>query len=167
MLVTHHVDLCLPKAKYTILLGEGIVEHAGFVDDLRRTGIIDEILQPEEKTEKTRQMSQEELVIDGDSDRELLCRVLSKGTETNDVIDDEQNVQMEQSKKFTADEKRETGAIKFGIYKEYLNTSGGWWFWILVLTMFAADQGLIIGRVSLFTPFFLFGTDCIVRARSI
>ena len=34
-----------------------------------------------------------------------------------------------QPKKFTEEESRETGAIKVSIYREYLETSGGVWFW--------------------------------------
>lgn len=161
--MTHHLDLCLPKTKYTILLGEGTVEHAGFVDDLRQTGIVGKILQPEEETGRNKPMSKEELRIRSERNGELLCKELSQTTETDG--NGEVYVQTEQPKKFTVDEKRETGAIKFGIYKEYLKTSGGWWFWILVLTMFITHQGLVLGRVSPSTPDCLFGTIFIIQAR--
>lgn len=147
VLVTHHFDLCLPKTKYMVLLGEGSVENAGFVDDLRQTGILDKLLQQEEDTGRNEQMTKEELLIDDETNGELLRKALSDATETDAKIDDgEVTVQKGHPKKFTADEKRETGAIKFGIYKEYLKTSGGWWFWILVLIMFITHQGLVLGR---------------------
>lgn len=143
-----------------ILLGEGSVENAGFVDDLRQSGIIDKLLQREEDIGSNEQMTKQELLIDDETNGELLRKALSDATETDAKIDDgEVTVQNGHPKKFTADEKRETGAIKFGIYKEYLKTSGGWWLWILVLTMFITHQGLVLGRVSLFTLYFPIGTD--------
>ena len=158
-MVTHHLELCLPKTKYTVLLGGGTVEHAGFVDDLRQAGIIERILQREEEIGRKEQKSEEGMLIDSESSGELLRKVLSRAAETDTEIDDGQATgKSEQPRKFIADEKRETGAIKFAIYKEYLKTSGGWWFWILVLIMFATHQGLVLGRVSLSTPRFPFGT---------
>lgn len=148
-MVTHHLDLCLPKTKYTVLLGEGTVEHAGFVDDLRQAGIIEKILQREEAGRKEPK-GEEEVLIDSESSGELLRKVLSRAAEADPEIDDgEATGKSEQPRKFNADEKRETGAIKFTIYKEYLKSSGGWWFWILVLTMFFTHQALVLGRVSL------------------
>lgn len=157
--MTHHLDLCLPKTKYTVLLGGGTVEHAGFVDDLRQAGIIEKILQREEESGRKEQKREEGMLIDSESSGELLRKVLSRAAETDPEIDDGQATgKSEQPRKFIADEKRETGAIKFAIYKEYLKTSGGWWFWILVLTMFVTHQGLVLGRVSLSTLCFPFGT---------
>lgn len=153
VLVTHHLDLCLPKTKYTILLGEGAVEHAGFVDDLRKTGILEKISQPEQENQRNEQMSKEDLHIESESRGEPLFKALSRASKIDTRIDDgEVPVRTEQPKKFTADEKRETGAIKFGIYNEYLTASGGWWFWIVVLLMFITHQGLVLGRVSLYFP---------------
>lgn len=149
--MTHHLDLCLPKTKYAVLLDEGSVKHAGLVDDLRQAGIIDKILQQEEEEGiwREEQISEEELLIDSEINGKSHRKVRSKTTETEASMDGgEPTVQTEHPKKFTADEKRETGAIKFGIYREYLKTSGGWWFWILVLAMYIAHQGLVLGRVS-------------------
>lgn len=157
--MTHHLDLCLPKTKYTVLLGEGTVEHAGFVDDLRQAGIIEKILQREEETGRREQKGEEGMLIDSESSGDILRKVLSRASKTDPEIDGGQATGVsEQPRKFNADEKKETGAIKFAIYKEYLKTSGGWWFWILVLTMFVAHQGLVLGRVSLFTSCFPYGT---------
>lgn len=154
MLVTHHLDLCLPKTKYAILLGRGTVEHAGFIDDLRKTGIIDKVLQQDEIGRK-KQTNMEELLVDRESNGGLLGELPNNATRDAKIDDSEVAVRTVQPKKFTAEEERETGAIKFGIYKEYLKTSGGWWFWILVLIMFFTHQGLVLGRVSLSAPFFL------------
>jgi ABC-type multidrug transport system fused ATPase/permease subunit len=44
ILVTHHVALCLPGAKYAVgLSARGALEHAGWVTDLRRNSVFDKI----------------------------------------------------------------------------------------------------------------------------
>ena len=54
-----------------------------------------------------------------------------------------------QPKKFNEDEKREAGAIKVSIYKEYLGTSGGIWYWASILLLFTVYQCLVLGRVCI------------------
>ncbi|KAK8437180.1 ABC bile acid transporter [Phyllosticta citricarpa] len=51
ILVTHHVSLCLPRTSFEVLLGEGRVEHAGLVTELRENGGLDEILEGEREDE--------------------------------------------------------------------------------------------------------------------
>ena len=66
---------------------------------------------------------------------------------TSKVDNSELNFQdKSKPKQFTEDEKRETGAIKARIYKEYLGTSGGFWFWLPILLLFVVYQGIILGR---------------------
>lgn len=156
--MTHHLDLCLPKTKYTVILGEGIVEHAGFVDEFQRTGVLERILLQGEESRKNEQITNEELLEEDEDPRgKKLVRVMSRANETSDKIDDSQEVNLEQPKKFTEDEKREAGAVKLEIYTEYLKTSGGWLFWVPVVFMFFAHQGLILGRVRISTPSLLLG----------
>ena len=54
ILVTHHVSLCLPRAKYVVRLGaRGTLDHAGLLEDLKHTGGFDDILKAENETETT------------------------------------------------------------------------------------------------------------------
>lgn len=52
-------------------------------------------------------------------------------------------------KKFNEDEKKEAGAIKVSIYKEYLNISGGILRWGPILLLFTVYQCLVLGRVCI------------------
>lgn len=147
ILVTHHVGLCLPKTKYTVVLGNGTVEHAGSVEDLRRRGSLAEILkQEEDEHDKEEQEARKNAGGDGNP----LGKELSRRSDQSAKIDDGEldGKGKSKPKKFTEEEKRESGKIKIGIYKEYLKTSGGIWFWLPLLSLYAGYMGLILIRVS-------------------
>ncbi|KAF2454202.1 P-loop containing nucleoside triphosphate hydrolase protein [Lineolata rhizophorae] len=75
VLVTHHVSLCLPKTKYEVQLENGTVKHAGFVDDLQRTGKLNNILEEEQL---------EVAVSDDDEEAETLLAGSSSDPSTQD-----------------------------------------------------------------------------------
>ena len=154
ILVTHHVGLALPRTKYSVLLGEGTIAHAGFVTDLQRTGSLADILKLEEEEEKEQD---EEALREDEINDDGLQKIMSRFSERSVKVDDSEGLDSKgkgQTKKFTEDEKRETGAIKFGVYKEYFNTSGGFKIWIILICLYLGYMALILGRVCCI-PFYL------------
>lgn len=150
ILVTHHVALCLPKTAYSVHLGEGTVEHAGFVTDLKRTGSLADILKRETKLEREEETEVEAVLqVEG---VQGVQNLLHKRSEKVIKIDDSElnNKANDLPRKFTEEEQRETGSIKLGVYKEYFKTSGGSWFWISVLVTYTAYMALVLGRVRIF-----------------
>ena len=148
ILVTHHVGLCLPRAKYTVVLGSGTVEHAGLVKDLQRTGSLEAILKQEQLEEQEKDEGLE--VPDDHVNGDALRKVMSTRSEPSAIIDDGGDHKKDKAKpkKFIEDEARETGAIKLTVYRQYLANSGGMKYWIPILVMFIGYQGMILGRVS-------------------
>ena len=158
ILVTHHIELCLPSTSYAVVLSEGTAEHAGFVEDLQRAGVLNQILSDEQQAQSrpSEQYEDQNLFNFQDNNGESLVKVLTMESETAPVGNDGVlDTKLEgQPKKFTEEESRETGAIKVSIYKDYLETSGGVWFWIPVLLLYATYQAMLLGRawwVSLWT----------------
>ncbi|MCJ1390652.1 hypothetical protein MMC18_003513 [Xylographa bjoerkii] len=152
ILVTHHVGLCLPKTKYTVSLGEGTVEHAGLVEDLQRTGSMAQILKREE-SEELENAEKEDLIEEDDDKSNTLARILSRRSAIVDDGGADAKGKL-QPKKFTEDEKRETGSIKVDLYKEYITQSGGLKMWLPLAILFIGYMSLILGRswwVSLWT----------------
>lgn len=148
ILVTHHVQLCLPRTKYSVLLGEGTVAHAGFVEDLKRTGSLADILKQEGEHDKPEDQA---LFPENDEGHgNTLHKVFSRHSERSVRVDEgEIDIKAKsQPKKFTEDEKRETGSIKLGIYKEYLTTSGGLKLWLPLVCFYIGYMMLVLGRVS-------------------
>ncbi|KAI1761798.1 P-loop containing nucleoside triphosphate hydrolase protein [Hypoxylon sp. FL1150] len=137
ILVTHHVALCEPKAKYIVELGDGRVQNAGFVSDLELTGTLEQIKSHEqteqeiqEDEESTAINSEETSQVDGEPNGEPLAKVPSKA----------------QARKFVEEEAREKGAVKGKVYAAYLKYSGSWWFWASVVFLFFFVQALTVGR---------------------
>lgn len=157
ILVTHHVELCLPSTSYAVLLFDGSAEYAGSVDELRRAGVLEHILFEEQEAQSAREMNQDEDLLDfPDKTTESLVKVPTRESETAPIHNHGGlDVKFEgQPKKFMEEETRETGAIKVSIYKEYFGTSGGAWFWTPILILYAIYQAMLLGRawwVSLWT----------------
>ena len=155
ILVTHHVGLTLPRTDYAVSLSDGTVEHAGYVQDLQRSGVLDQILK-QESNDRDAEAERVEKELSKAEDEEILHKVLTTATESSALIDtgEVDSKGKTQPKKFTEDEKREKGSIKLGIWGEYLKTSGGWWFWPPVMLFFIFYQVVVLGRswwISLWT----------------
>ena len=150
ILVTHHVGLVLPKTKYTVQLGEGTVQHAGFVEELQRTGSLAKILSLEERPDDGEDDDVEESLLKVEEDgANALSRVFSHRS-TKSAIIDNGGVDTKgkgQAKKFVEDEKREQGRIKFAVYKEYFKTSGGWLTWGLIVAGYVLHITMLLFRV--------------------
>ncbi|PLB52306.1 P-loop containing nucleoside triphosphate hydrolase protein [Aspergillus steynii IBT 23096] len=54
--------------------------------------------------------------------------------------------QPSQPRKFVQEETREHGRVKWSVYQMYIGASGGWWFWICVMSVFTSSALAVIGR---------------------
>ncbi|KAJ9657678.1 hypothetical protein H2201_008084 [Coniosporium apollinis] len=170
ILVTHHVSLCLPKTKYEVLLGDGRVERAGLVEDLRKTGELQDILEEENEAAVSDDGEPALLPSPGLARRQSsgLARIDSRASGRPRAMSHSDNLARVTShaskrsgsfsagpavmdpklaaKKFVEEETKEKGHVAWKVYYEYLQASGGAWFWIGVLVAFGGYQGLLLGR---------------------
>ena len=165
ILVTHHVSLCLPLTHYSVLLDDGVVQHAGTVEELRKDGRLEAILEHdiEIQNEEEEKAEQEDAltVDDGGGLHKMLTNKSNKSRRASNLdVEDEHRARRTSSavdnreeakqkvapKKFTEEEHRETGAIKRQIYGEYIRASGGFSWWTLVLLSFALCIVTLLGR---------------------
>ncbi|KAL9608042.1 MAG: hypothetical protein Q9167_007098 [Letrouitia subvulpina] len=150
VLVTHHIGLCLPKAKYAVSLANGTVLHAGFVEDLRRDGVLDQIVRDEEekKLQDEEELEEELARVRSEEDRNGLQKAFTNTTGRSFKIDSSgvETKNISQPRKFIEEERREKGHVKFSIWREYLNSSGGWPFWSFVVLFFISYEALVLGR---------------------
>ena len=163
ILVTHHVALCLPRTKYSVLLGDGTVLEAGATDELRRSGRLKNILAydvEEQRKEEEETLRQTESAIDDGGG--TLQRILSNsgqrirrrstaamsdaGEEARRTVSKADTLPAPTPKKFTEEEHRETGAIDAQIYKEYIKASGGYPYWFFIMALFAVAIFVYTGR---------------------
>lgn len=150
ILVTHHIQLCLPSTSYAVILSDGSVEHAGLVDEMQREGVLSNILHQEHEAHSDHQgdSREPELIAFHDDHMDSLVKILTRESETastyiNAVSDTKPGAK---PRKFTEEEGRETGAVKVSIWQEYLGTSGGVWFWAPILLLYATYQAMLLGR---------------------
>ncbi|KAF2501023.1 ATP-dependent bile acid permease [Lophium mytilinum] len=164
IIVTHHASLCLPKTKYSVHLSGGTVGQAGFVEELRARGKLDEILEDEEDA-----VSDTE---DGDTLPDLDIqdhRRASSSAKTeqplngshgtgrrrhsaisvrSDKIDDGGlSVGPKAApKKFVEEETTMRGRISWAVYRGYMSAGGGFWFWAIIVLTFAAYETGLLGQ---------------------
>ncbi|KAF3185496.1 hypothetical protein TWF225_005271 [Orbilia oligospora] len=139
ILVTHHVQLCLPKTEYIVELKEGQVERAASVTDLKRTGSLTKIIEQEEEAQKHDQDMNEELAIEVIAESSGQANGNTNGTTM--VVND-----AKKPRTFVEKEAREKGAIKFSVYSKYIQSSGGIPFWMICIGFFVVSQALNLGR---------------------
>ncbi|OJJ44596.1 hypothetical protein ASPZODRAFT_168311 [Penicilliopsis zonata CBS 506.65] len=159
VLVTHHVALCLPRTDYSVLLEDGRVKHAGTIEDLKKTNSLADILRQEEEAERVDHTAdQDQDFIDEETtlqkvisnrSRRRSSAIHGNGTTPATTVDTAAHAAPKDDskpKKFTEDEKRETGAIKLAVYLAYLRKGGSWPYWLLVISAYVAYVTLIVGR---------------------
>ncbi|CAH1760450.1 12433_t:CDS:10 [Entrophospora sp. SA101] len=126
ILVTHHVGLCIRNAAFVVVMKDGQITDQGPANQILSSGILGDI-SIEEENEK------------GGDDDELK----NKSTEHAKPKSKSANGS---DGKLVLEEKREQGAIKWIVYKTYLSATGGYLFWVFLLSMFILVQALQVGQ---------------------
>jgi ABC-type lipoprotein export system ATPase subunit len=132
ILVTHHVALCKSRTKYIVELGDGTVEHAGFLSELEEDGTLTKIISHEQSAKEI-QDDDESTAVNSEEEEangEALKKTVSKNI----------------AKKFVEDEAREKGAVSRAIYFRYIKDSGGWIFWSIVILIFIIQHSMSFGK---------------------
>lgn len=139
ILVTHHVALCEAKAKYLIELGDGKVLYAGPVAELRKDGVLDRII-THEQTHEEIEADEAVTAVNSDTNSEDGQSSLDGG-----VLKKVPSLKPT-PRKFVEEETREQGAVRKQVYATYLKDSGGYFFWVFVVCIFALVQAFSIGK---------------------
>lgn len=127
ILVTHHVKLCLPRAKYLVKLDNGAITGAGYVQELRERKVLQDLVGEDESVEITNEAEAIE--------------------ETGIEVEEEINLDDgKEAKKLIQEEKSEEGHVKLQVYKAYFDACGGWLFWGSVIAAFILARLLVIAQ---------------------
>lgn len=144
ILVTHHVRLCLRSADYVAKMEGGKVTVKGRVEALRNQGLLVQVLN-EEAIELDEQGAQKavatattgdvldvhEQAVTEVEEEEVLEEVRMEG-----IIRPKDTPAAKAARRLIEEEQRQTGRVKLKIYGMYLAACGGWFFWILLLTLY-------------------------------
>ncbi|RAK99344.1 P-loop containing nucleoside triphosphate hydrolase protein [Aspergillus ibericus CBS 121593] len=135
ILVTHHLGLCLSRTEYCVLLSDGLMVHAGTVDELAAThNLLDLLGQTADPAD----------IHKGDMVEEDFATPM-KRVSTGSGFSVATSV-MEPPRKFTEDEKREKGAVSLEVYTTYVTKGKCLRLWVLTLLAYAIFMALIVGR---------------------
>ncbi|OJT05881.1 ATP-dependent bile acid permease [Trametes pubescens] len=137
ILVTHHVELVLPGTYYLVRMLDGRIDTQGTVQDLRASGILDDIIQFEETEAHKEEQAVEEVERKVDSDVDI-------DGETSGEVEAAPK-DHKKPRKLVEDEHRETGGVKWRIYNTYLEASS-YWTWGILLVLILLAQVLGIGE---------------------
>ena len=141
ILVTHHVQLVLPRAKYAVRLGaRGTLEHAGLTEELRQTGSFEDIMDSEAST-----------ITVTDTETATASAIplqeeLPSAAVPVVVADETPAPAKPTPKKLVEEEYREVGGVKKSVYTNYLKATGGIPFWSFVFVIYIVAESLSLGR---------------------
>lgn len=161
VLVTHHVELVLPGTDYIVHMREGRIEYQGTPSDLRSRGLLDDILKEESLIPaaddndviKDTEDEDEDITLKGASgeDTEVESAVgggrKDKGkAASNLAVAAAVGIDAKRAKK-TADEEevRQTGSVKWKVYKAYLMAS---WVFHAQVWRFRGLNVMAVGRIG-------------------
>ncbi|CAO3645741.1 unnamed protein product [Cunninghamella blakesleeana] len=131
ILVTHHVQMCIPKSSFILHLDNGQVTLSGNPSILRQTNGLINLIAEEHKMEVNNESSNKDI----DIKKEPSHFDAKKKSDNNDNRNDAPRTLIEK-------EFREQGHIKRELYKHYFLLVGGTFFWILVFLLVAGTKGL-------------------------
>lgn len=138
ILATHHADLCQPKASYLVRLHEGKVESA-------------EVLTPSDVAIVTASGSKSSSVNDTSETQTMVDSQADQiSSEDATIAPAESSTGQQQTKNKEDEEKRETGRVKWKVYKTYLGASKAPLLWMLVVLFILGSGAASIGRVYSF-----------------
>lgn len=136
ILATHHAELCLPKASYHVRLHEGRVESA------------DTITPSDNYTAATSGSNGSS--VQGDSETPTIADPQDDQVSSEDTTvagAQTPNGRKKPNKSQVEEEKRETGRVKWHVYKTYLASSGAPLLWLVVAALIIGSGFAGIARV--------------------
>lgn len=153
ILVTHHVDLVLPGAHYLVRMLDGRIDTQGTVADLRAQGVLEAI-----KSAEAPEVAKEEKEVAKEEEEEKTPEEVAVEGEGEGEGGDAKKAK--KPRKLVKDEERQAGAVKWNIYKTYLQAScvlsnlqfrsytdalhRSYWTWAILAFFIICVQGLVI-----------------------
>jgi ABC-type multidrug transport system fused ATPase/permease subunit len=124
ILATHHAELVLHRASYLIRLGSGNVESA-------------ELLFPSDA---------DAIAEDEELEQQGTASAAPAEAPGNAPNGHSVPAQPKKAKRAKEEEQRETGRVKWGVYKAYYKASGGAIFWLVGVSILLVGHALTVGR---------------------
>lgn len=131
ILVTHNVALCVPLARHVVVLDNGRVISQGDPETVVESGALgnDELLKSGVKSKPASRMPSRVPSFVG----ELTANGLGSNGISADMIGNKKE-------KKSGEETKVQGSVDWKVYRLYFAAMGPWWYWVIVLLIFGAQQ---------------------------
>lgn len=147
ILVSHHVQLCAPGAKFIVALENGRVQFQGENDNFQTSGVKDGLVQSEQVETDANEEDAPIIIEDvisspsesSDDGTELLSEASS--TVATSAASDSKPMK-KKPRKLVEEEARAVGRISKTVWKTYILAAGGLWYWTAFATI------MILGALS-------------------
>ena len=116
VLVTHHVELVLPGAYYLVRMLDGRIDCQGTIKELRSQGVLEDIAHTSELEAKEVEGDHTETIEETQEPTKVSEGAISGNQATR-------SSKQKKSRKLVKEEERESGSVKWKIYKTYLVAS--------------------------------------------
>ncbi|KAK3370347.1 hypothetical protein B0H63DRAFT_422131 [Podospora didyma] len=138
ILVSHNIALCVPFSDYVVTMNNGRVTSQGTLQEVVASGKLgEEILQKPGagSAHVSRVPSRVPSSVGEESGNTLVNE--ADGSEQQTKV---QTAKKEHKKQDAMEEQKATGAVKWPVMKLYLQAMGTWWFWVIAVFVFGAQQ---------------------------
>ncbi|KAI9068084.1 multidrug resistance-associated ABC transporter [Trametes sanguinea] len=147
ILVSHHVQLCAPGAKYIVALDNGRVQYTGDYENFRTSGVLNTLVQSgaadpaEEKEEPA--VDKVEDIIEESGEKSASRESAEETSETSSTVaptpaeSETKPVKKKAPRKLVEEEKRAVGRISKDIWTTYLKACGGVGYWTVFILALA------------------------------
>ncbi|OSD05140.1 multidrug resistance-associated ABC transporter [Trametes coccinea BRFM310] len=163
ILVSHHVQLCAPGAKYIVALDNGRVQYTGDYENFRGSGVLNTLVQSgatdpaDEKEEPA--VDKVEDIIEVSGEKSASRESAGETSETSSTVaptpaESETKPVKKAPRKLVEEEKRAVGRISKDIWTTYLKACGGVGYWsvfILALALAALSPVLENGWLRIWS----------------
>ncbi|KAJ7147016.1 multidrug resistance-associated ABC transporter [Mycena epipterygia] len=124
ILVSHHVQLCVPGAGYVVALDNGRIQFQGARDQFQSSAVMAGLVQS--TTAEVQDVKEETAIaaLDDKGDKAI--------AETQPISKAEPKA----SRKFVEDEQRAVGRVAWSVWKAYILACGSGWYWALFVLVF-------------------------------
>ena len=146
ILVTHNIALCLPPSQYVVVLANGKIATQGAPDVVMASGALgDEISRPTSNS-GTHVHSRSDSAVHLDDQKTNGHNRKANGHKNGSAVPaSKRATDKDDQKANTRTEGKAIGSVKWPVIKMYLASMGPWYFWIILLILFAGQQ---IGSVA-------------------
>lgn len=155
ILVSHHVQLCAPNAKYIVALENGRAVFQGDYKSFTTSGVAASLVQTEEEPFR-KSRDDDPIVLQESSMRDAIEQRIEMTLDDSDMGNSHDNTVTVKSmarkapRKLIEEEKRAVGRIGKDIWKTYIIACGRWVFWSMfgfILILSALNPVLLNGWV--------------------